>query len=160
MIEGIKDAFDGILLHGNKEAAGELLAGSSCIEESGGCMGHELLRDEIVGLKCLLEVDRAPECEGDTHPKMLRALEDLAVRVLEEICALEGLKPEIVEEEVAGVINACVDRGSMLAYNSDEFIRHVGMVLTSLRIFLVGQLFDDCGETCLSITLVIRDDDT
>ncbi len=121
-------------------------------------MGEFLGAHHVVGLEGALEIYRAPEREADAHPEVLRPFTDDADGILEKIGFLHSLEAEVVQKEVAFIVNPRINEGAMGFHYRDEFVADIGEWL-SVGCALLGQFFDGGAERGAGILLVIADDD-
>mmetsp|Transcript_91538 Transcript_91538/g.165287 ORF Transcript_91538/g.165287 Transcript_91538/m.165287 type:complete len:286 (-) Transcript_91538:495-1352(-) len=97
--QGVVDAVDAILLHGQQEAGRHLRLRCAGIEQRGGGMcehasGHQVIR--LHGCSCISAVDTA----SHSHDHVLRPLDDPVVHA-EEVGLLQRLEAEEVVVEVS-----------------------------------------------------------
>jgi hypothetical protein len=108
-LESIVNAFDGVLLHGDKEARRQLWVWSSCVEKGGGGMGEIAFRHQIIaggevrpGLQSsfrkYIRFNDAVEiatmnADGDAHEHLLRTLCNTTVDP-QKIGSFQGLEAE------------------------------------------------------------------
>jgi hypothetical protein len=94
-LERLVDPVDGVVLHGQEEARGELGARGAGVEEGGRGVREEALGHEVVGLDGRVDV-LLVDAHRHAHEHLLGPLADLAVHA-EQVGALEGLEAEVVE---------------------------------------------------------------
>ena len=113
LLEGIVDALDGILLHGDEETRRQLGAGGTRVEERGGRVGHPALGEHVVGVDGLLHI--LVDADGDAHEQVLGALHDLAVDA-EEVRSLQSLVAEVIVVKVAVVHDLGIETVGVLCW--------------------------------------------
>ena len=144
LLEGVVDAVDGVLLHGEEEARGHLGVGSSGVEESGGGMGEESVRQKVVGLEDAGDVVHV-DADGDAHEHVLGTLGDLAVD-LEQVGLLQSLEAEVVELKVTVVHNGGVEGVLVLHDDVVDVLGNEGGGLTGLGVDVVAESLDVLRE--------------
>lgn len=95
-----------------------------------------LLAHQILGLKGTGKI-RRPECKAHTHPEVLRALTNLARRVLEKLGLLKRLEAELVKELVTLVINGSINLSTMFLHCLEDFTVDGTHRFTRLRCLLI-----------------------
>lgn len=154
--QGVVNAVQTVLLHGDQVARTELGARRAGVEQGGRGVDEIFLAHQIVGL-----FDRghvaAVDADGDAEPHMLRALHDDAGK-LKQVSALQGLEPEIIKEIVAVVIDHRFERFAVFLDMRPCLFRQEGARLAG-RIHEIEELFHDCVKRTARVLVVVRDDD-
>mmetsp|Transcript_74060 Transcript_74060/g.195202 ORF Transcript_74060/g.195202 Transcript_74060/m.195202 type:complete len:246 (+) Transcript_74060:1-738(+) len=112
LLQGVVNALDAIVLHGEQEARRHLGHRRARVEQRRRRVRELLARHQVVGLDGsghVAEVDAA----SHAHQHVLRALDDLAFGA-QQVRLLECLEAEVVVLVVAGVLQRGIDCGSIL----------------------------------------------
>ena len=117
-------------------------------------MSEPHLRHQVVRLEGALEIEQV-DTDGAAHQHVLGAFDDLAFD-LEQVRALEGLEPEEVVVEVAGVVESGVDLVAVLLEHIVDLCGQQGcwvIALILVGVQAIGHLSDvimrhlvECGD--------------
>ena len=158
VFQSVIDSSDRVPLNFQEKAAAKLLSWSPRIEVRGGRVNEIFLAQEVIGLKRLLQTDGSPQRKGDTHEKILGALQRLPLRVTKQILELfQCLEPEIVKEMVALMADLLVDRVTVKAAQINEFLRDRAGVLSRFLHHLIGKSLHHIREAVRGILVMVRD---
>ena len=115
-LQGIVDAIDAIILHGEKEAGGELWFWSARVKKSWGGVCKPLFGEQIVGLNSCIQI-LAVNAYCHSHEHVLWTLYYLAIQT-DEVAFFQSFVPKIVVAKVTLVIDRLIEFCSVLLNNS------------------------------------------
>jgi hypothetical protein len=134
-LQGVVDALNGVVLHGDEEAGGELRVRCAGVEEGRAGVCEETLRHEVVGLDNAIDIV-AVDANGDTHEHVRGSLCNASIDA-EEVRSLKCLESEKVVVEIAVVDDGRVENIRVSLDNLVCLLADHGRVLPILRV--------DCG---------------
>ena len=121
-------------------------------------MNEIFLAQEVIGLKRLLQTDGSPQRKGDTHEKILGALQRLPLRVTKQILELlQRLESEIVKEMIAFVADLLIDGVAMETAQINQLLRDRAGVFSRFLHHLVGKSLHHIGEAIRGVLVMIGD---
>mmetsp|Transcript_73652 Transcript_73652/g.208598 ORF Transcript_73652/g.208598 Transcript_73652/m.208598 type:complete len:573 (-) Transcript_73652:343-2061(-) len=106
LLQGVVDAVNAVVLHGQQEAGGHLGLGRARVEQRGRRVREEAARHEVVGLDGRGHV-AGVDAAGDPHQHVRRALGDLAVHP-QEVRLLQSLEAKVVVVVVPLIVHRLV----------------------------------------------------